>query len=141
MPRSRNSRRVIAMGLLHDLELGTRQDQRDEPAELPVHGLSVEMERRRVACLARLKVVREGASIAAYVNGRRLTTVNDGSFTGLRRIGLRTYAPSDGARDIRFDNFSLYPASCGVSVAGVGFEMGQPEIHEGPVSPGVDQAP
>jgi hypothetical protein len=89
----------------------------------------------------RMKVIRDGASIAVYVNNKHLTTVTDNSFTGLRRIGLRAYAPSNGAFDARFDNFALYPASCGVDAAAVGFERGEPEAHQAPVSPGLDQAP
>jgi hypothetical protein len=40
----------------------------------------------------RLKVVRDGADIALYVNDQHLTTVTDGTFTGLRRIGLLAYS-------------------------------------------------
>jgi hypothetical protein len=89
----------------------------------------------------RLKVIRNGSSIAVYVNNHHLTTVYDSSLTGLRRIGLTARAPSDSARDIRFDNFSLYPASCGVEAAEAGFEMGKPEIHQGPEPPALDKAP
>jgi uncharacterized repeat protein (TIGR01451 family) len=88
----------------------------------------------------RLKVIREGANISLYVNNQYLTTVTDGSFTGLRRIGLTVGSSSVGL-DTRFDNFSLYPASCGVDAAGASFEMGEPEAHQGLVSPGLDQAP
>jgi uncharacterized repeat protein (TIGR01451 family) len=87
----------------------------------------------------RLKVIRDGANIAVYVNNKHLATVTDSSFTGLRRIGL--YAGSGSALDARFDDFSLYPASCGPSAAGVGFEMGEPGIHEMPMAPGLDQSP
>jgi uncharacterized repeat protein (TIGR01451 family) len=89
----------------------------------------------------RLKVVRDGANIAVYVNNQYLATVTDGSFTGLRRIGLLAESPSTGPLDARFDDFSLYPASCGAGAAGVGFEMGEPGIHQGPVPPGLDQSP
>jgi uncharacterized repeat protein (TIGR01451 family) len=89
----------------------------------------------------RLKVIREGANIAVYVNNQHLATVTDGSFTGLRRIGLVAVSPSSSSLDARFDDFSLYPASCGPSAAGVGFEMGEPGIHEAPMPPGLDQLP
>jgi len=80
----------------------------------------------------RLKVIRQGSTVSVYVNNQFLTTVTDGSFTGLRRIGLAAYSPSNSGLDARFDNFSLYPASCGPNAADVGFEMGKPEIHHAP---------
>jgi hypothetical protein len=80
----------------------------------------------------RLKVIREGDDIAIYVNNHHLTTITDDSFTGFRRIGLVAYAFSSGPIDARFDDFALYPASCGPGAAGVAFEMGAPEIHRGP---------
>lgn len=83
----------------------------------------------------RLKVIRNGSSIAVYTNNHLLTTVTDGSFTGLRRIGLVAYS-YDRALDARFDDFSLYPASCGVGAAETGFEMGEPGVHEAPAPPG-----
>jgi hypothetical protein len=86
-------------------------------------------------------VIREGTNISVYANNRYLTTVADGSFIRLGRIGLAAYSASSAALDARFDDFALYPASCGVSAASVGFEMGEPGIHEGPVPPGLDQAP
>jgi hypothetical protein len=88
----------------------------------------------------RLKVIRQGASISVYVNNQLLTTITDGSFTGLRRIGLTAGSGSVG-NDVRFDNFSLYPASCGVGAAEASFEMGKPEVHGGPVPPGLDESP
>jgi len=39
------------------------------------------------------------------------------------------------------DDFSLYPASCGAGAAGVGFEMGEPGVHEVPMPPGLDPSP
>jgi len=80
----------------------------------------------------RLKVIRQGSSISVYVNNQFLATVTDGAFSGFRRIGLASYSPGSGGLDARFDNFSLYPASCGVGAAELNFEMGQPEIHEAP---------
>jgi predicted GH43/DUF377 family glycosyl hydrolase len=80
----------------------------------------------------RLKVIRDGTDIAVYVNDQHLTTVTDSAFTGLRRIGLLAYSPNDGPLDARFDDFSLYPVTCGTDVTGVGFEMGRPEIRSVP---------
>jgi uncharacterized repeat protein (TIGR01451 family) len=87
----------------------------------------------------RLKVVRDGVDIALYLNDQHLTTVTDGSFTGLRRIGLVAYSPSSGSLDVRFDDFALYPADCGVGAAGAGFEMGEPEIRFVPQPLGMDR--
>lgn len=81
----------------------------------------------------RLKVVRQDSSISVYVNNQLLSTVTDGSFTDFRRIGL-TAGSGSVSNDVRFDNFSLYPASCGVGAAEIDFEMGQPEIHEVPLT-------
>jgi len=93
----------------------------------------------------RLKVVRDGYSITVYVNNQHLVTLEDGSFTGLRRIGLVAYSPSSGPLDARFDDFSLYPPGCGASVTGVRFdatfEMDRPESHVGPMPPGLERSP
>jgi uncharacterized repeat protein (TIGR01451 family) len=92
----------------------------------------------------RLKVIRSGAGIAVYVNNQPLTTVSDNSFTGLRWIGLVAYSPDDSGLDARFDDFSLYPASCGANAASAaegGFEMGEPGGYEVPVPPGLGQLP
>ena len=86
----------------------------------------------------RLKVIRSQDDIAIYVNDQHPTTIVDGSFTGLRRIGLVAYAFGSGPIDARFDDFALYPVSCGPSAAGIAFEMGVPEVHWGPVPPGPD---
>jgi hypothetical protein len=72
----------------------------------------------------RLKLVRDGVDITVYINDQHLTTVTDSSFTGLRRIGLVAYSPSNGALDVRFDDFALYPADCGVGHRS-GFRNGQ----------------
>ena len=90
----------------------------------------------------RLKVIRNGASISVYVNNQLLTTVSDSYLAGLRRIGLVAYSPDDSGLDARFDDFSLYPASCGAGAAsatGIGFEMGEPGGYEAPVPPGLGQ--
>jgi hypothetical protein len=90
----------------------------------------------------RLKVVRNGSSIAVYVNNQYLTTVTDSSYTDLRRIALAAGSPSSGAIDIRFDDFSMYPVSCGPGVrspSGTDFAMGKPEIRSGARPPSLDQ--
>ena len=56
-------------------------------------------------------------------------------------FGLLAYSPSSGSLDARFDDFSLYLASCGVGAAAVRFEMGVPEIHGGPMPPGLNRLP
>lgn len=86
----------------------------------------------------RLKVIRTGTTISVYANNQPLTTISDNSFTGLGRIGLIA-ASSNSGLDARFDDFSLYPASCGVSAAETGFEMGEPDIYEAPVPPGLEK--
>jgi hypothetical protein len=85
----------------------------------------------------RMKIIRDGASIAAYVNNHYLTTVTDSSFTGFRPIGVAAYSPDNSSLDVRFDDYTLYPTGCGVSAAGAGFEMGMPATHQGHVPPGL----
>jgi uncharacterized repeat protein (TIGR01451 family) len=87
----------------------------------------------------RLKVVRDGTYIAFYANDQHLTTIVDSSFSGLRRVGLVAFAHSSGPLDARFDDFALYPASCGPSAAGVEFEMGEPEVRQAPAPPELDR--
>jgi len=84
----------------------------------------------------RLKVIRDGESIAAYVNDQLLTTFTDSNFIGLKRIGLVAYSTESKGCETRFDDFSLYPDSCGTIAAGVGFDLGEPGAHEAPVPPG-----
>jgi uncharacterized repeat protein (TIGR01451 family) len=84
----------------------------------------------------RIKVTRDGTAISLYINDQFQTTVYDGSFTGFRRIGLSVYSPSGSDLDARFDDFALYPASCGPIAADVtGVEWGEAEAHEGIVPP------
>ena len=67
-----------------------------------------------------LKVVRSGSNISVYANNTFLTTISNGSFTGLRRIGVMVVSydqPTEG----RFDNFAMYPAGCG-SIAAASLE-------------------
>jgi hypothetical protein len=49
----------------------------------------------------------------------------------------------DSPFDARFDDFSIYPSSCGELAATLGyeeagFEMGEPEAHEVPLPPGLE---
>jgi len=61
----------------------------------------------------RLKIERDGALIKAYANGQLLTSISDSSYTGLRHVGLIVSAYDHPNVDIRFDNFKVYPVSCG----------------------------
>ena len=84
----------------------------------------------------RIKVTRDGTAISLYINDQFQTTVYDGSFTGFRRIGLSVYSPSGSDLDVRFDDFAIYPASCGPIAADVtGVEWAEAEAHEGIVPP------
>lgn len=86
----------------------------------------------------RTKVIRQGANITVYNNNQYLAKVVDNSYTGLRRIGLFASSSNSGPLDVRFDDFSLYPASCGVGAAGTTFEMGEPGAYEAPAPPGLE---
>jgi hypothetical protein len=83
-----------------------------------------------------LKVIRNGTSISAYANGQLLATVNDGTITGWTRVGL--IVRSGGSlQDVRFDDFAMYPASCGAGALApsAAFRMDTPENREGAVPP------
>lgn len=67
-----------------------------------------------------VKVRRSGAEISVYANGALLTSVNDGSFTGLRHVGLTASSFSTPDVDVRFDNFSVYPLDCQPGAASLG---------------------
>jgi hypothetical protein len=87
----------------------------------------------------RIKVIRESTAISVYINDQFQTTISDGSFTGFRRIGLSAYSPLGTGLDVRFDDFALYPATCGVDAAFVsGIEWGEAEAHQGMVQPHLD---
>jgi hypothetical protein len=64
--------------------------------------------------------------------------VVDNQFIGSRRIGL-TAGSSSANFEVRFDDFSLYPAGCGLSVANVQFEIDGPDSHERPIPPGLSE--
>jgi PKD repeat protein len=59
----------------------------------------------------RLKVVRDGSEIRAYVNGEWTMTVNDSTFPGSRWFGVSA-GPGEQGSDIRFDNYAVYPLYC-----------------------------
>jgi predicted GH43/DUF377 family glycosyl hydrolase len=86
----------------------------------------------------RLKVVRNGSLITVYINGQQVANLSDGTFTGLRRIGVTVESYNTGV-DVRFDDFTLYPANCGSQVyragASVPFEMGKAEVYSRPLPP------
>ncbi|MBP7687344.1 MAG: hypothetical protein KA765_05535 [Thermoflexales bacterium] len=87
----------------------------------------------------RLKVVRNGTLITVYINGQQLANLDDSMFVGLGRIGLVAES-GDTAADLRFDDFTLYPAECASqayrATEGTPFEMGQPEARAGLIPPG-----
>ena len=60
-----------------------------------------------------IRVERSGASINTYANGQLLASVTDGSYTGFRYIGLIVFSYEQRNVDIRFDNFTVNPISCG----------------------------
>ena len=61
----------------------------------------------------RLRVERNGSSIALYANGGYLTTVYDGTYTGNLRVGLTASSRETVPVDFRFDNFAVYPLGSG----------------------------
>jgi uncharacterized repeat protein (TIGR01451 family) len=89
----------------------------------------------------RMMVVWEGRDISIYINGHLVTTMNEDDFSGLRRIGLVAHAHPGSPLDARFDDFMLYPASCGVGAATAGFEMGEPDTHGARVLPELQELP
>jgi hypothetical protein len=60
----------------------------------------------------RLKIKRDGALIEAYANGALLASVSDGSYTGMRNVGLIVFTYDVPNVDVMFDNFGLYPVTC-----------------------------
>ena len=65
----------------------------------------------------KLKIERKGSQIWAYSNGHLLNILTDGTFTGARYAGLIASTFSQPNVDARFDNFTVYPISCGASSA------------------------
>jgi len=70
----------------------------------------------------RLKIIRDGSLIKAYVNGHLLSTVTDSSFLGSRGVGLMAGAEDTAPVDAYFDNFWVCPVDSapGVGAAGMG---------------------
>lgn len=64
----------------------------------------------------RLKVVRNGSAITAYINGQFLATVFDSNYVGSLRVGLSAGSGTSSA-DLRFDDYGIYPVSCNDQVA------------------------
>jgi uncharacterized repeat protein (TIGR01451 family) len=67
-----------------------------------------------------LQVMRTGSvmmepRIKAYANGQLLIDVVDYSYLGVRYVGLAVFSYSQPNVDIRFDNFSVRPLSCGLA--------------------------
>jgi hypothetical protein len=77
--------------------------------------------------------------IKAYANGFLLASLSDGTFTGRRHIALMvTSSYNEYNVDIRFDNFTISPLSCGpegapeneMNAGANGFEMGAPDVFD-----------
>jgi hypothetical protein len=60
----------------------------------------------------RLMIKRDGSLIEAYANGELLASVSDGSYTGMRNVGLIVLTYFDPIGDVMFDNFAVYPVTC-----------------------------
>ena len=76
----------------------------------------------------RIKVERSGSSIKAYANGQLLASIWDGTYTGTRRVGLIVSSYDQPNVDARFDNFTVYPATCGgANVTALGEATGKAE--------------
>jgi uncharacterized repeat protein (TIGR01451 family) len=60
-----------------------------------------------------LELKRNGALIEAYVNTHPLVSVRDDDFLGMRHVGLIVRTVGTWYLDIRFDNFGVWPVSCG----------------------------
>lgn len=60
----------------------------------------------------RLKIKRDGDLIEAYANGALLASVSDGSYTGMRYVGLIVESWDVPNVDVMFDNFVVYPVTC-----------------------------
>ena len=85
----------------------------------------------------RLKIVRNGSLITVSINGQQVTNITDGTYVGLRRIGLAAESGNSSV-DARFDDFALYPAECGSQgyrATSAAFELGKAEVHPGALPP------
>jgi len=59
-----------------------------------------------------IMIERKAGQILAYINGQLLNILKEDNYTGMRAVGLAAAATNQPNVDIRFDNFTLYPASC-----------------------------
>jgi uncharacterized repeat protein (TIGR01451 family) len=73
----------------------------------------------------RLKILRDGSLIEAYVNGHHLATVSDNSYDGLRYLGLIVSTYNEPNVDVHFDGFAVYPPSCNPGVTSPELAMEQ----------------
>jgi alpha-tubulin suppressor-like RCC1 family protein len=69
------------------------------------------------AATNQLKIERTGGQIWVYANGSLLISLYDGSYTGLRYVGLIATAYDEPNVDARFDNFTVHPINCGAADA------------------------
>lgn len=68
------------------------------------------------AATNQLKIQRNGDLIWAYANGQLLKVTEDGNYTEPRSVGLITITSLTQSNvDTRFDNFTIYPITCGAS--------------------------
>lgn len=62
----------------------------------------------------KMKVVRDGNAIIAFINDHRVGDYVDNNLTGLGRFGLMAQSPNNSSIKVRFDDFSLSSAACGL---------------------------
>jgi hypothetical protein len=60
----------------------------------------------------RLKILRSGSTISAYVNDQPVATVTDSTYTGWRYVGVYAGTNTAANADIRFDDYGIYPVGC-----------------------------
>lgn len=70
---------------------------------------------RTGAAVNRLKIERNWKMIWVYANGRLLNILSEEYFAVPRYAGLIAAAYGEPNVDVRFDNFKVYPISCGAS--------------------------
>jgi hypothetical protein len=63
-----------------------------------------------------VSIRRSGFQIWAYANGKLLNILEQGDYTGSRYTGLIASSYDQAGVDVRFDNYTMYSASCGPSV-------------------------
>jgi hypothetical protein len=76
----------------------------------------------------RLKVERNGSRIRAYANGQLLTSITDGTYTGQTQVGLIVTSYGEPNVDIRFDDFTVYPVTCGATATALGGAEEVPDL-------------